>query len=222
MTTSSRSTTSRPRLGANPGSVGRLVVLLVGFAAACGGGSAIGPAGSVEPTAPPGATPPPSGGVDPSKGGGPTTSTTPASSTLPDGGELQGAKLQSATKTTTIETKGESGPKGGSQEPGRRREDIQAVIVARRDDARKCYDDALKAHPGIEGDLVVKWTIDPKGQPTDVAVDDGKSQIHEPSVGQCVVDIIKKIKFAESAKGFETRTNYPFNFRPRGPQPAKK
>lgn len=160
--------------------------------------------------------------TDPSKGAGPsTTTTTPSGSTLPDGGELQGAKLQSSSKTV-IENKTEGTPKpqAGSSEPGRRREDIQTIILARRDEARKCYDDGLKAHPGVEGDLVIKWTIDPKGNPTDVMVDDSKSTIHEASIGNCIVEIVKKIKFAESAKGFETRTSYPFNFHPKGPQPG--
>lgn len=176
-------------------------------------------AGPVDPSAAGTTTP----DVDPSKGTGPATTTTGTSaSALPDGGELQGSKLSTSSKSV-IETKGESGPKapaGGSQEPGRRREDIQTIVLARRDEARKCYDDGVKGRPGIEGDLVISWKIDPKGNPSDVVVDTAKSQIHETSIGNCIVEIIKKIKFAESAKGFETRTSYPFNFRPRGPQPA--
>jgi len=123
-----------------------------------------------------------------------------------------------------MEVKGDGGakPDGRGSEVGRKREDIQALVAARRDDARKCYDDALKAHPGIEGDLDIKWVIDPKGVVTDISVDDAKSQIHEPAVGTCIIEIIKKIKFAESAKGFETRTHYPYNFHPRGPQPGGK
>jgi len=86
-----------------------------------------------------------------------------------------------------------------------------------------CSPKALKDHPGIEGDLDVKWTIDPTGAATDVAVDQGKSSIHEETVGNCIVDVIKKIKFAASAKGFETHAHYPFNFHPKnGPANAKK
>jgi outer membrane biosynthesis protein TonB len=104
---------------------------------------------------------------------------------------------------------------GTNGEPGRRREDIQAIVQARRDEIRACYDAGLKEHPGIEGNLDVKWTIDPEGRVTDIAVDTTSSQIVEPSVGSCVINIIKKIEFAPSVKGFETRTHYPFNFRPR-------
>jgi TonB family protein len=144
--------------------------------------------------------------------GGTTTTTA-----LPDGGELQGAKLGSSTHTE-VETKGDAGPKAGpghSPEPGRRREDIQTIVMSRRDEARACYDKSLKDHPGIEGDLTVKFTIDPQGVVTDAVVDASKSTISEPSVGTCVVGIIKKIPFAPSKGGFETRANYPFNFHPK-------
>jgi TonB family protein len=136
---------------------------------------------------------------------------------LPDAGELQGAKLGTSSHTE-VETKGQSGPKTGpghSQEPGRRREDIQTIVMARRDDARACYDKGLKDHPGIEGDLTVKFVIDPEGTVTEASVDSGKSTINEPSVGACVVDVVKKIKFAASKGGYETRANYPFNFHPK-------
>jgi hypothetical protein len=153
-------------------------------------------------------------------GNGGTTTTTQF-----DASDLQGAKLSSSSRKE-IETTGESGPKPGpggrSDEPGRRREDIATIVKAHRDEARACYDKALKDHPGIEGDLDVKWTIDPQGAVTDVAVDPSKSDIHEESVGSCVVEVIKKLKFNASAKGFETRAHYPFNFHPRNNPGSKK
>jgi hypothetical protein len=159
-------------------------------------------------------------GADPSEGGvvaaqadaGPTTTTT---LTLGDGGDLQGTKLgQSAT--TTVQTAIDGGPHGPhQQDPGRSPKDIQAIVVSRRDEARACYDAALKAHPGIEGDLDIQWTIDPKGNVTEIALDPSRSQILEPSVTKCISAIIKQIHFNESAKGFETHAHYPFNFHPR-------
>lgn len=148
----------------------------------------------------------------------PTTTTT----ALPTGGELQGAKLATSTHSE-VETKGEGGPKAGpghTSEPGRSAKDIQAVIVARRDDARACYDKALKDHPGIEGDLDIKFTIDPQGNVTDIGVDTTKSQILEKSASDCIMFIIRNIKFAPSPKGFETRAHYPFNFHPKQGKPG--
>lgn len=193
------------------------------FAIACGGGgatpdakSATGAASSGGPSTTEGSSgggttgPGSSGGA--ASGGGTTTTTA-----LPDGGELQGAKLGSSTHVE-VETKGDGGPKAGAghqQEPGRKREDIQTIIQAHRDEARACYDKGLKDHPGIEGDLDIKWVIDPQGNVTDASVDVGKSSIHEESVGNCVIAVIKKIKFAPSKGGFETRAHYPFNFHPK-------
>jgi hypothetical protein len=153
-----------------------------------------------------------SGGAASSSGG---TSTT---TQLGDGGDLQGAKLGGKTHTET-ESKGDGGPKSthgqSVQEPGRAAKDIQVIVGARRDEARACYDKALAAHPGIEGDIDIKWVIDPSGNVGDASVDTTKSQILEPSVGTCIIDVIKKIKFAASAKGYETRAHYPFNFHPK-------
>ncbi len=87
--------------------------------------------------------------------------------------------------------------------------------MARRDEARACYDAALKDHPGIEGDLDIAWTIDPDGKVTVVAVDHRRSTIHEEGLGLCIASVIERIRFNPSEKGFETRAHYPFNFHPK-------
>ncbi len=106
-------------------------------------------------------------------------------------------------------------PHGKHQsEPGRSTADLQAIVAAHRDEARACYDNSLANHPGIEGSIDVRWTIDPSGLVTDADVDTSHSEIVEPSVGTCIVAIIKKIHFNASPKGFETKAHYPFNFHP--------
>jgi outer membrane biosynthesis protein TonB len=202
-----------------------LVLSLALVAAACGGGKTTSdpksPAdgeGHAASTPSPGPTAGSGGSspnADPASAGSTTTTAVPA------GGELQGAKLSESNRKE-VTTKGEGGPKpnGPSTEPGRTREDIQTKVGSYRDQARACYDKALEKHPGIEGDLDVKWKIDPQGGVADAMVDTSKSQILEPSVGSCVVEVIKKIKFAPSQKGFETHAHYPFNFHPKN-APAK-
>jgi len=203
----------------------------VGLVVACGGGkeggdpktassssggtsgdpaSSSGGGGSSSSSGEPGS----SGGSTGGSSSGGTTTTN-----LPDSGELQGAKLAGDKSHKEIETKGDAGPKsthgGSANEPGRTAKDIQTIVGGRRDEARACYDKSLASHPGIEGDLDIKWVITPEGNVTDASVDTTKSQILEPTVGQCIIDIIKKIKFAASAKGYETRAHYPFNFHPK-------
>ncbi|HTB76349.1 MAG TPA: AgmX/PglI C-terminal domain-containing protein [Polyangiaceae bacterium] len=185
---------------------------LVVLPLACGGGAA-GSDGAKAPGAPSGAPGSAGNAAAPAATDAPTTTVA-----LADGGDLQGAKL---TETKTIaappaaSSAGAAAPKGPhAHEVGRGPEDIRAIIMARRDDARACYDAGLKDHPGIEGDLVIAWTIDPKGNVTQAALDSSRSQIVEPTVVACVTDIIKKVQFAASPGGYETRAFYPFNFHP--------
>lgn len=155
-----------------------------------------------------------SGGTStgPSLDAGAAQSTTTVA--LPDGGDQQGAKLTEVRTTASSPTSNASPRSPHSHEPGRTPEDIRAIVMARRDEARACYDSAAKDHPGIEGDLVITWTIDPKGNVTQASLDASRSQIVEPSVVACVSDIIKKVQFAPSPGGYETSAFYPFNFHP--------
>lgn len=197
------------------------------LAVACGGGKTgdakdpSGPATSSAPSASSGSVAAaPNGAGDTGPARGATTTTT----TALDASDLQGARLGSSSRKE-IEIKGDAGPRappgGRAGEPGRNVEDIGAVVRARRDEARACYDRSLKDHPGIEGNLDVKWVIDPQGDVSDVSVDHQRSSIHEASVGACIVDIIKKMKFARSQKGFETRAHYPFDFHPNSASAGK-
>jgi hypothetical protein len=144
---------------------------------------------------------------------GPTTTTT---TTLGAGGDLQGSKLSSTT--TVASTTGSAAPpaKGPhTHEIGRGPADLRAIMAAHRDEARACYDAALPSHPGVQGDLVIQFTIDPKGNVTQVSQDTERSQITEPTIVGCVVNVIKKIQFATSPGGYETKAFFPFNFQPR-------
>lgn len=194
-------------------SFGSSAVLL---ALACGGGEAKSPADKASSGS---ETPGSSSTSSGSNAGSSGTSTTLQ---VGDAGDLQGAKLGTSSRTE-IESKGEGTPKpgAGSSEPGRSAADLKTIIGgARREEARACYDKGLKDHPGIEGDIDIKFVIDKDGNVQSAEVDSTKSSILEPSVGSCIVDIIKKIKFAPSSKGYETRAHYPFNFHPRN-TPAK-
>jgi hypothetical protein len=188
---------------------------------ACGGGNAAAP-GAATPASPtsttaasdPGAA---SASSAASAANAPSTPST-TTATLADGGDLQGSKLQqtsSGSATAAID----DGPGRGAhnQEPGRTPKDIQVVVQAHRDEARACYDQAQSAHPDatMKGNLDIRWKIDPKGAVTEISVDDTKSDIHDPGVGKCVMDIIRAIHFSVSGKGFETHAHYPFNFNPK-------
>jgi hypothetical protein len=179
-----------------------LAVLTV--AAACGGGNAAstgakGP-GDID------AGTPPSSSISPPEDAGPPTTTT---STLGGTGDSP-TKLDAAPSGSTPAPSAS----GRTPDPGRSAKDIEALVKAHRDEARKCYDDNIKAHPGVEGDLVIHWIVDAKGAVTTIELNTQRSQITEPTIVGCVIGIIKAIPFAPSPKGFESTYNYPFNFHP--------
>jgi hypothetical protein len=195
-----------------------VVVALFGTQVGCAGAG-----GSPAASAPPGAGPVPSGGdaaagTEAPAAAPPTTTTT----SLADGG-AQGTKLAEihpAASAAPATSAASPAPKGAhTHDAGRGPDDIRAIVIAHRDEARACYDRALSDHPGIEGDLVVQWTIDPKGAVTQISLDSGRSKVTEPSVVGCITGIIQKIQFAPSPGGFETKASYPFNFHPRHAKP---
>ncbi|MDP8999705.1 MAG: AgmX/PglI C-terminal domain-containing protein [Myxococcota bacterium] len=145
----------------------------------------------------------------------PSGGTTTTTETLEDARESQGTRLVDAR--TVASTAGNSPPSvraPHSHDPGRGAADIRAIVLAHRDETRACYDNALPNHPGIEGDLYITWTIDPQGDVTQTSVDQSRSTIGEPRVTACILEIVKRIQFAPSPGGFETKAYYPFNFRP--------
>jgi hypothetical protein len=185
----------------------------------CGGGAAPA-AGASSPEGPgPSAAGPTDAGV--SKTDDSTAPTTTLA--LGDGGDLQGSKLvETHTSAPAPAASADAAKPAHGHDVGRSPQDIRAIIQAHRDEARACYDAGVKDHPGIEGDLVIEWTIDPKGNVTQTSLNSAKSQIVEPTVVACVSDVIKKIQFNASAGGYETRAFYPFNFHPHhaGARPA--
>lgn len=149
---------------------------------------------------------------------GPTTTTTVLSG---DAGELQGMKLTTSTGPTTFDGGANTAPRPNAhdRDPGRTQADIVAIIKTHRDEARACYDAQLKKHPGIEGNVDITWKLDPKGKVVEAGVDDTKSDIHDAELVKCIGDVIRKIPWAPSPRGFETSAHYPYNFHPHGHHP---
>jgi hypothetical protein len=166
--------------------------------------------GQVSPAAPAAEAPATGSGVD--------AGTVAAPPTERDSGSAGAASPgPSGTSEPDVDA-GRSGPR--SHDPGRGPADIRAIVVAHRDEARACYDQSLSAHPGIEGDLMIHWVIDPKGVVSQVSSDAARSQILEPALVACIAEILMKLQFAPSQRGFETKAFYPFNFHPRHPPRA--
>jgi hypothetical protein len=107
--------------------------------------------------------------------------------------------------------------KGGGPAPGedtRTVEVIRKAVMEHRPIIRKCYEDALKELPGLQGDLVVQFVLDPEGKVKKAELNQERSTLKSPKVVECAINVIKGIKFPPSSRGMEATTNYPFNFKP--------
>lgn len=105
----------------------------------------------------------------------------------------------------------------------RSKEDIQRVVADHRDKVRACYDAALKTNPGIKGDLVISFVINPEGDVKTAETNWSESDLHVPELDTCAVEAVKTFKFPPSSRGLESKVNYPFNFNPAAPEkPASK
>jgi hypothetical protein len=88
---------------------------------------------------------------------------------------------------------------------------IRRYIRRSVDKIAYCYDSQLLAHPGIEGEILVKFFIAPTG-----AVERSSGAGFDPEVARCVADVIRAIAFPRSGDGAGVEVNYPFQFHAAG------
>ncbi|HEY3233098.1 MAG TPA: AgmX/PglI C-terminal domain-containing protein [Polyangiaceae bacterium] len=103
-------------------------------------------------------------------------------------------------------------PKRG--EETRTTESIQKLVLEQRKPVRKCYEDARKKQPDLQGDMIIHFVLDPKGKVKTAELDTKRSTIKAQSVADCAISVIKQIQFPPSSRGMETNVDYPYNFKP--------
>ena len=84
---------------------------------------------------------------------------------------------------------------------------IRRYIKRNIDKISYCYEHQLLAHPGISGEVLVQFFIQPDGS---VGSSVGKGM--DATVASCVADVVKSIEFPAPRGGVQV--NYPFTFRP--------
>ncbi len=109
---------------------------------------------------------------------------------------------------------GDPAPSGGACEPGRCLEDISARIDDHRPAARACYEAGHDHDPTLQGRLVINFEIDPEGTVTDAAQGSQDDQLTDASVVDCVLAVVRAVKFAQSARGKSTRAFHRYDFSP--------
>jgi len=111
--------------------------------------------------------------------------------------------------------------KSATPAPGedtRTSEMVQKMVMEHRSTVRKCYEDALKELPGLHGDLVVHFVLDPEGKVKKAELNQEQSTLKSPKVTECAINVIKGIKFPPSSRGMQSEINYPFNLNPQKSQ----
>jgi hypothetical protein len=113
--------------------------------------------------------------------------------------------------TAATPTPSESDP--GNTET-RTQEVIRDTFQRNRPQARACFDEQLKKKPGLRGNLTVAFVIDPKGVVKEASINTDRSDLAIPELNTCIIDVVRKIAFPPSSRGFESKGNYPYNFTP--------
>lgn len=107
-----------------------------------------------------------------------------------------------------------TGANGRPRGDTRTTEAIAGVIKLNRDQARACYEKVQKDVPNLRGDVVIHFVLSPDGTVKTASLNEQRSTLKEPAVSNCIIDVIRDLKFPDSSRGMETAVNYPFNFVP--------
>ena len=91
-------------------------------------------------------------------------------------------------------------------------EQIRSVVVDNLDVFRRCYEDARRVTPKLQGKVTVKFEIDPDGTVTRSA--DARSDLPDDSVVQCVIGAYRTLRFPKPDRGIVT-VYFPLIFNPR-------
>lgn len=95
------------------------------------------------------------------------------------------------------------------------KEMIAAAVSKRMSAIRDCYERELQTNQKLKGLIKVSFTIQTKGDVTEVVSDKEKTTLTDKKVLGCVLDVVKKLKFPVRKTGEPQPVSYPFRFQPR-------
>ncbi len=99
---------------------------------------------------------------------------------------------------------------------------VAELIKSKNDAYRCCFDLWARKHPedaGKEFPIKVQWNLKVDGTLESVEVDKAASQLNEPEVSSCMVDISKGLTYPASPSGKLTKFTYTFQFKVRHKSP---
>jgi hypothetical protein len=99
---------------------------------------------------------------------------------------------------------------------------VAELIKSKNDAYRCCFDLWARKHPeaaGKELPIKVQWNLKADGTLDSAEVDKTASQLDEPEVSSCMVDISKSLTYPPSPSGKLTKFTYVFQFKVRHQAP---
>lgn len=90
----------------------------------------------------------------------------------------------------------------------------ELTLLRHQDQFRTCYETQLRAHPTLQGRVVVAFTISPEGRAADLTLK--STTLHNSKVENCILDVIRGITdFPPPDGGAKVQLTYPFKFTPK-------
>ena len=124
-------------------------------------------------------------------------------------GKIETGKVQTGKKGREVKVRGRiKGSLGKRSGIGKIDEKSVATVFRRRRTAvQRCYEQALRGNPGIQGKVVIQFTIGQAGRITKISVKSDTTG--EPSIARCIVSRVKGWRFEPPERGVVT-FSYPF------------
>ena len=94
------------------------------------------------------------------------------------------------------------------------REEIQRVIRRVMNQIKFCYERELNKNPNLEGKIVASWVIQGSGDVGTAKA--SQNTMGNANVEECVMRIIKRLRFPQPQGGGQVFVTYPFVFSPSG------
>lgn len=99
------------------------------------------------------------------------------------------------------------------------KEVIRRVIREHINDVRRCYEAGLAKKPGLEGRVIVRFTVAASGSVSGAKMQE--STMNDPPTEECITAAVKTWKFPRPEGDGPVVVSYPFVLKSDGPPPAE-
>jgi TonB family protein len=121
-----------------------------------------------------------------------------------EGGAVTERKVAGSVKTERGDEVGGSGEFDANL--------VVQTIKTRLRAIQMCYEQQLRRNPTLAGKVTIEFTIQPRGNVTDVHVKDNTTG--DAAVGTCVANTVSLFRFNPGPEGGSVTYSYPFVFAP--------